>query len=71
MFLASVSKVLLVTGMARIKQTTSLIEGSLCLTFLFYSSFSSMVNIMRITRSVDREAGASVGQPEGDAPQVD
>ena len=70
MLLPSALKVLLVTGMARIKQTASLIEGSLCLTF-FYSSFSTVVNIMQTTRSVDREVGASAGQPEGDAPQVE
>ena len=41
------------------------------LLFGFTPLFLAMVNILRITRSADREAGASVGQPEGDAPQVD
>ena len=71
MFVAPVSEVLLATGMAHIKQTVSLIEGLLYLTFVFCFSFSAMVNIMRVTRSADREAGASAGQPEGDAPQVE
>ena len=71
MLLASVSKVFLVTGMAHIKQTASLIEGSPCLTFWSYSSVSAMVNIMRITRSADREASTSGSCPEGDIPEAE
>ena len=71
MFVAPVSEVLVATGMARMKQTASLIEGLLYLTFVFCFSFSAMVNIMRVTRSADREAGASTSQPEGDTPQVE
>ena len=61
MFVAPVSEVLVATGMARMKQTASLIEGLLYLTFVFCFSFSAMVNIMRVTRSADREAEFSNG----------
>ena len=70
MLLSFISKVRLVASMARIKQTASLIEGSVYLTVLLFLFLSAMVNIMRITRSADCEAGACGNLPEGDAAQA-
>ena len=59
MLLSFISKVRLVASMARIKQTASLIEGSVYLTVLLFLFLSAMVNIMRITWTADHGASAS------------
>jgi len=56
--------------MARIKQTASLIEGSVYLTVLLFLFLSAMVNIMRITRSAYRGAETSTSRPEGEVPEA-
>ena len=56
--------------MARIKQTASLIEGSVYLTVVLCLFLSAMVNIMRITRSADHGADTSASRPMGEVPEA-